>query len=56
MDYQNSLKRLTTSLPARFDVDDSPCSQLNACVISFDKKTGIAKNIERINFISEVKK
>ncbi len=56
MDYQNSLKRLTTSLPARFDVDDSPYSQINACVISFDKKTGIAKKIKRINFISEVKK
>ena len=56
MDYQNSLKRLLSAIPARFDVDESNYSQINACIISFDKKTGIAKKIERINFISEVKK
>ena len=56
MDYQSSLKRLTTSMPSRFDVDESDCVQINACVIYFDKKSGIAKKIQRINFISEVKK
>lgn len=56
MDYESSVKRLLTSIPARFDVDESLLRELNACQISFDKKTGIAKKIKRINFISEVKK
>lgn len=56
MEYEGSLKRLTTSIPARFDVDQSDFSQINACEIFFNKKTGIPKKIKRINFISEVKK
>ncbi len=56
MDYQSSLKRLTTSIPARFDVDESDFSQINACEIFFNLKTGVAKKIKRINFISEVNK
>ena len=56
MDYESSLKRLKTSIPSRFDVDESDFSQINACEIFFDRKTGIAKKIKRINFISEVKK
>ena len=56
MEYEGSYKRLTTSIPSRFDVAQSDLSQLNACEIIFDYKTGIAKKIKRINFISEVMK
>lgn len=56
MEYECSLKRLTTSIPSRFEVSESDFTQLNACEIVFSKKTGIAKKIKRINFISEVKK
>ena len=56
MEYEGSLKRLTTSIPSRFEVSESDFTQLNACEIVFSKKTGIAKKIKRINFISEVKK
>ena len=55
MDYESSLKRLTTSIPSRFEIDESNFSQINACEIFFDLKSGIAKKIKRINFISEVK-
>lgn len=56
MEYENSLKRLITSIPSRFDVAVSDHTQINACEIIFSKKSGIAKKIKRINFISEVKK
>lgn len=56
MEYIGSLKRLTTSIPARFEVDESNFLQINACEIFFDRKTGVAKKIKRINFISEVMK
>lgn len=56
MDYENSIKRLVSSIPSRFDVASCDFSQINACEIVFSLKTGIAKKIKRINFISEVKK
>lgn len=55
MDYEASLKRLVTSIPERFDVAASASSQINACLVVFDQETGVAKSIERINLISEVK-
>lgn len=54
MEYQTSLKRLVTSIPERFEVDNSPYRQVNACIMTFDYESGMAKNIERINFINEV--
>lgn len=51
MDYETSLKRLSTSLPERFEVADSGESQLNGVNISIDLNTGCALNIERISFI-----
>ncbi len=56
MEFEGSYKRLTTSVPSRFDVAQSDLSQLNAAEIVFDYKSGIAKKILRINFIDEVKK
>lgn len=56
MEYEGSLKRLLTSIPARFEVDNSDVRQINACEIVFDFSSGVAKKIERINFINEVMK
>lgn len=58
MAYEGSLKRLITSIPERFDIDDSPIVELNAVSMSFDAFSGAAQSIERIQFIkdySEVK-
>lgn len=55
MDYEGSLKRLTTSLPERFEVSYSEQSQINAIRISFDVETGRAEDIKRINFIKNNK-
>lgn len=50
MDYETSLRRLSTSLPERFDVSRSKVSQLNGVLITVDFETGCALCIERINF------
>lgn len=42
------LKRFITSLPVRFEVPKAGRSQLSATIIEVDKKTGIAKKINRI--------
>ena len=51
MEYQTSLKRLMTNLPARFDVAEGSVLELNAVSLIFDKTSGCAKNIERIRLI-----
>ena len=51
MDYHTSLRRLTTSLPERFDVANSGETQLNGIKFAVDISTGCALRIERINFI-----
>lgn len=42
------IKRFTTQLPVRFNVDKSGSSQLNGVVLTIDPKTGHTKAIERI--------
>ena len=53
MGYEGSLKRLKTSLPERFDIDESPITELNAVSMSFDAVSGQAQSIERIQFIKD---
>lgn len=53
MGYEGSLKRLMTSIPERFDIDDSPVVELNAVSMSFDAVSGQAQSIERIHFIKD---
>ena len=54
MVYESSLKRLKTSLPDRFDIDENPILELNAVSMSFDAVSGQAKSIERIQFIKNI--
>lgn len=51
MAYETSLKRLVTSIPERFEIDESPIVELNAVSMSFDAVSGQAQSIERIQFI-----
>lgn len=51
MEYETSLRRLMTNLPARFDVAEGSVLELNAVSVIFDKTSGCAKNIERIRLI-----
>jgi metallophosphoesterase (TIGR00282 family) len=48
MEYETSLKRLSTSLPERFEVPESKLIQLNAVEVTIDKKSGKACDIKRI--------
>lgn len=49
MDYQTSLKHLTTMLPAKFDVASSGKAAVNGILVSIDVVSGFAEAIERIN-------
>ena len=42
------IKRFTTNMPVRFDVDKTGRNQLSGCLIHLDPTTGKAKKIERI--------
>ena len=53
MAYESSLKRLMTSIPERFDIDENPTVELNAVSMSFDAVSGQAQSIERIQFIKD---
>lgn len=53
MSYEGSLKRLSTSLPERFDICDTPLIELNAVSMSFDAVSGQAQSIERIKLIKD---
>lgn len=53
MAYETSLKRLVTSIPERFDIDETPIVELNAVSMSFDAVSGQAQSIERIQFIKD---
>ncbi|WP_339063150.1 TIGR00282 family metallophosphoesterase [Tepidibacillus marianensis] len=50
MRKEEVLEKFITSLPQRFEVDNSGKWQLNAVVIDIDFNTGKATNIERIQF------
>lgn len=54
MAYESSLKRLATSIPARFDIDETSLLELNAVVMSFDAVSGQAQSIERIKHIKNI--
>lgn len=54
MAYETSLKRLVTSIPERFDIDESPILELNAVSISFDAVSGQAQSIKRIQYIKNI--
>lgn len=47
MEYQTSLKRLSTSLPERFDVSSSKLVQINAIEILIDAESGKSLEIKR---------
>lgn len=50
MDIESSLKRLKTSLPARFDVASMDKAEVNGVRVIVDKTSGSAQYIERIKF------
>src|SRR5574344_832938 len=50
MQYETSLKRLMSNLPARYEVDESPKRQLEAVLITIDKISGKAISIKRISY------
>ena len=49
MEYENSLRRLVSSIPERFDVAACDSAQINAVHMEFDIDTGCGIKIERIN-------
>ena len=51
MDYENSIKRLITSIPERFDVATSKENQVNAVKIVFNKENNLPVEIKRINLV-----
>lgn len=55
MDVESSLKRLTTSLPERFDVAPVNEAELNGVEIFINKTSGKAEKIKRIKYITELK-
>ena len=48
MEFQTSLKRLSTSLPERYEIPESKLAQINAVEVTIDIKTGHALDIKRI--------
>ncbi|HEY9577924.1 MAG TPA: TIGR00282 family metallophosphoesterase [Pseudobacillus sp.] len=48
MEKESVLKKFVTGLPVRFEVPKSGRTQLSACLIKVDKKTGKAKAIDRL--------
>lgn len=54
MAYETSLKRLVTSIPERFDIEDSSVLEMDAVEMSFDALDGHAQSIKRIKFIKDI--
>lgn len=54
MVYESSLKRLVSSIPERFEIDESPTLELNAVAMSFDAVSGQTQSIERIQLIKDI--
>ncbi|MBR1753631.1 YmdB family metallophosphoesterase [bacterium] len=52
IDYESSLKRLSTGLPERFDVPETSVAQINAVEAEFCD--GKAIGIKRINFVKDL--
>ena len=53
MSYEGSLKRLKTSLPERFDIDENQVLEFNAVAMCFGAVSGQAQSIERIKLIKD---
>ena len=51
MDYMTSMRRLSTSLPERYEIAESPLAQINGVEVLIDKRA--ATQIKRINLIAE---
>ena len=49
MDYMTSMRRLSTSLPERYEIAESPLAQINGVEVLIDKRA--ATQIKRINLI-----
>ena len=49
MDYMTSMRRLSTSLPERYEIAESPLAQINGVEVLIDKR--VAAQIKRINLI-----
>lgn len=56
MEFETSLKRLSTSLPERFEVAESQTAQVNAIEITIDAEAGVATGIKRILLEKQYKK
>ena len=54
MAYESSLKRLKTSIPERFDIEENTALELNAVEMDFDAVSGQAQSIKRIQFIKNI--
>ena len=54
MAYESSLKRLKTSIPERFDIEENTALELNAVEMTFDAVSGQAQSIKRIQFIKNI--
>ncbi len=50
MRYEDSLKRLSTGLPERFEIADGDTAELNAVVTTIDVENGSAHSIKRIQY------
>ena len=56
MEFETSLKRLSTSLPERYEIPESKVIQINAIELSIDPKTGWATDIKRISLEKDYSK
>ena len=54
MDINNSIKRLITGIPERYDVAPIDKAELNGVKLLIDVETGRAERIERIKYINEI--
>lgn len=48
VEKETIIRRFTSNMPARFEVDTKGRAQLNGCLLTIDEKTGKATKIERI--------
>ena len=49
MEFETSMKRLSTSLPERYEISESPLAQINGVEVLFD--SNFSTQIKRINVI-----
>ncbi|MBQ9688483.1 YmdB family metallophosphoesterase [bacterium] len=54
IEYESSLKRLSTGLPGRFEVPETNIAQINAVEVSFKNEKAV--EIKRINVVTDITK